>query len=663
MKSFDISFSRNNNPQESNFGSWEEMKKEKWTTHQIPKKVNFFLDAKFKKNGSAKIKKTIDNAVGKTIDKTMSETNKLIRHKLKMMKSFEVIKNTLKKQNSDLIDLLETEEFQKIFTEQIMQINTILHQRTINCFVSALCYLILNVYFDVNIQVMEIEPEMYSSYWRCLKDLRKTILIDAKKYDKKVIKYGITFLNKLKSYLEKLDVDIDIQKFKYSYKKFKQTKFGKNYENKELIKGKAKKTCETLKENGFNIVELYRNGCYKYFLPQFMALFIIYVLIKNMLYNTTQILSSTKICQICEIRLLPLKKLIEFVRNDFMIACNYKMKRLRIRNFKILKMQMKKIDKTDIKTIENLFKILGLEIKDFIRLFFYKRHDSLAQWAKVSNMRWMHFKQMVEASNNLTVEKKKSACDIVDKILQLRSKKFYHQHTVYRFVYRIDRVKKIFPNNIQIRNKIEHHLTSIWCGNFPENLFNTIQIRPSNFKIKGNFNHKLMTKDIENNLIKKLEISSKLTRNHYFIENLRNSIQNRSETDHSILIHLMKDKSKDGVLALEVPTWMKLKNNDYCTGHIDLLAIMSNTLIIADFKQNYSEMVKSITQVIAYAKMLKEQLKLNCKIMCALFTKKESISFYLDVIEDVKKYMENKIEENDIFLETTKYNDFKTVIS
>ena len=53
-------------------------------------------------------------------------------------------------------------------------------------------------------------------------------------------------------------------------------------------------------------------------------------------------------------------------------------------------------------------------------------------------------------------------------------------------------------------------------------------------------------------------------------------------------------------LASEVPVWKKLITGEYYVGHIDLNLINNNTLIIADLKDDDTDIIKSLIQIMSY---------------------------------------------------------------
>lgn len=105
-----------------------------------------------------------------------------------------------------------------------------------------------------------------------------------------------------------------------------------------------------------------------------------------------------------------------------------------------------------------------------------------------------------------------------------------------------------------------------------------------------------------------------------------------SPNHYPILSSLIKNEN---IIGIEVPVWKKLSNDTYFTGHIDLLAISNDTLIVADYKPTENEIFKSIPQICAYAYMIKQRLGFHIftKILCVGFSKYVAWSFDPNILE------------------------------
>jgi len=103
--------------------------------------------------------------------------------------------------------------------------------------------------------------------------------------------------------------------------------------------------------------------------------------------------------------------------------------------------------------------------------------------------------------------------------------------------------------------------------------------------------------------------------------------------------------SNPQTLAVEIPVWKRIKEERYFTGHIDLLIVNGNEIIISDFKpKGREEILPSIPQLTAYGILLKEQLvkffkgnfSREFKITCLGFDRNQA--YYFDPFE-VKEYI------------------------
>lgn len=83
--------------------------------------------------------------------------------------------------------------------------------------------------------------------------------------------------------------------------------------------------------------------------------------------------------------------------------------------------------------------------------------------------------------------------------------------------------------------------------------------------------------------------------------------------------------------------WLKITDK-YLIGHIDLVLINNNEIMIADYKKNISEILKSLPQITAYAILLNKRLfnndiRFNIKFKCIGFCKRGAIIFNPFIIQ------------------------------
>ena len=146
---------------------------------------------------------------------------------------------------------------------------------------------------------------------------------------------------------------------------------------------------------------------------------------------------------------------------------------------------------------------------------------------------------------------------------------------------------------------------------------------------------------IKENLIKNLIENKKTTRHRAGLFYQFCETTSRVYTEHNnkfgtnpkhdpVLSALISNKS---VIGIEVPVW-KIGAINY-TGHVDLLAVLGNTVVIADYKPTESEVLRSIPQILAYAYMIKQRLGLEGfkNVLCVGFTKDVAWSFNPSILE------------------------------
>lgn len=102
-------------------------------------------------------------------------------------------------------------------------------------------------------------------------------------------------------------------------------------------------------------------------------------------------------------------------------------------------------------------------------------------------------------------------------------------------------------------------------------------------------------------------------------------------------------------LGIETPIWLK-SNNDYLLGHIDLIILFEDTVLICDYKPNespfYSEefvntsFLNSIPQVSSYAKVINILFGVN-KIRCVIFNKIGLWYYDFNIMKYINKLMIN----------------------
>ena len=213
----------------------------------------------------------------------------------------------------------------------------------------------------------------------------------------------------------------------------------------------------------------------------------------------------------------------------------------------------------------------------------------------------------------------------------IKKRDFIHQSIKYSFNWNISHHKEkldLSTSNREEFRRLGTYFKKIYQESIvPNEIFNarTIQ-RISHFKIKGiksNFLTSFSKQLIRSNKIKKFDSDSKLPQ---FAQKVYDSYEknqiNKKPGHDPILKHILI-KDKDSV-AIETPIWRKV-NNQYITGHIDLIQIDTdneNLVKVIDYKPEGKFMI-SLPQVATYGLMLQKELDIS-NLKCVSFNKKEA---------------------------------------
>lgn len=105
--------------------------------------------------------------------------------------------------------------------------------------------------------------------------------------------------------------------------------------------------------------------------------------------------------------------------------------------------------------------------------------------------------------------------------------------------------------------------------------------------------------------------------------------------------YFLKRSNTINTIAIEVPVWKFNTSGGFITGHIDILSVIGDTIIIADLKPLCkNEIFKSIPQILVYAFCLEEILwrygipRQNYSILCIGFCKDEAWKFDSRIMRD-----------------------------
>jgi len=253
---------------------------------------------------------------------------------------------------------------------------------------------------------------------------------------------------------------------------------------------------------------------------------------------------------------------------------------------------------------------------------------------------------------NLKTEDRKKSLLWLNNLRSLRYNDFRHGSITYSFKW-IRNKYTTFMNSSLYR-----FLFKIWKGNYPRHIFvDPNNTRASNLKFHGTKEEHVKTDVIEQYFSNFLEIHDS---NYYLCRHVRSVFSHYKinkigkQPDYPpILNYILSEENK--ALAIEIPVWKErnnLGNTEYFIGHIDLLLVEGNTLIIADYKPKLREIYKSLPQITAYAIFLRDRLEnynknLNLKIKCVGFTRDQALEWnpetiFPKIIEFVEKRNKNR---------------------
>lgn len=225
----------------------------------------------------------------------------------------------------------------------------------------------------------------------------------------------------------------------------------------------------------------------------------------------------------------------------------------------------------------------------------------------------------------------------------LKHRDFYHQRIRYSFNWNINHHKEKLSQIATNRKefiKLGKYFKSIYEGNIPNNLFNNEMFpRVSRFKIvglKSAFINTYSKKLIRTGRVLRFGFNSKLPKyaQNVFDTYKKNNIN--GIPGHEPILKNILIKDKDSV-AIEVPIWKK-KDDEYLTGHIDLIQFEKNVVKVIDYKPEGNFLI-SLPQVALYGILMKRIFNIR-EIKCVSFNKNEVWEYNPEVlITDVKKYL------------------------
>jgi len=261
----------------------------------------------------------------------------------------------------------------------------------------------------------------------------------------------------------------------------------------------------------------------------------------------------------------------------------------------------------------------------------------------------------------------------------IKKRDFIHQQIKYSFNWNISHHKEkldLSNSNREEFRRLGTYFKKIYQESIvPNELFNARNVqRISQFKIKGvksTFLTSFSKQLIRNNIIKNYNSDSKLPQFAQNVYDIYEKNQINKKPGHDPILKHILIKDKDSV-AIETPIWRKVNNqyitghidliqidtsnedfvkvidykpdNQYITGHIDLIQIDTSNedfVKVIDYKPEGKFMI-SLPQVATYGLMLKKELKLS-NLKCISFNKKEAWEYDPSILlTEIREYLVSK---------------------
>jgi len=295
--------------------------------------------------------------------------------------------------------------------------------------------------------------------------------------------------------------------------------------------------------------------------------------------------------------------------------------------------------------------------------------------------RWECLKDDIQQILDVRGTSIEAVLEMSPELKNLRRKLFQHQKQRYTFLYNPIRIKDI--ENPILRDCLHNYVENVSLKLFPYNEFEVKNnIRPSSLKFVGEH-----LKDENGRTIYREVIKTQFIKNHFISKltsgpNPKMKIYNYNELSDGLykklldLVREVYDEFRNkrlgrpwhepilknimiklpNAMACENPVWERIESNLYCVGHIDLNLVNNNTLFIADLKDDETDVIKSLLQVLSYGLMqkrlvFKKPSDFNAfNIKCILFTKDEVWEFDPEILKsefiDFIKYVNSLREKN-----------------
>jgi len=418
-----------------------------------------------------------------------------------------------------------------------------------------------------------------------------------------------------------------------------------------------KETYQIIEQYGLDIKQIFKSYRYSFFMPQYIALMLIFFhkeMIEEKVNKRLNIRELAKILNFPRDRIETLFTYFQFTVQETQNLRLHKVKHYSRKLFvRDLKNFLRKSYSLDTDLLYRLYNLTDLNPHNFAKKIIALKginggHDLLNRMKKYafSSIAYKRIERNfinLYKFNNLSELKLKQALLLLNKVQQIKSFSLKHGDLIYKFKINENNLRNI--QNVTLRNKLTEYFNNIIQGNYLEELFGDPLIPSGSLLyLKGDRKNVLHSHTIKEKLITKLEGNGRI-RNHIsgFFYNLSKITDITYSDFHERLGFIPKHEhilssliKKRNIIGIEVPVWKKTCNNSYFTGHIDLLGVYNDKLVIADYKPKDNLIFRCLPQITSYAYMIGQRLGLDSldNVICVGFNKNTVWSFSPSILEN-----------------------------
>ena len=510
------------------------------------------------------------------------------------------------------------------------------------------------------VEILRIKANKLSGYRSYI--IRNFLEVNELEYYSKILNYYLEYIEKIDEFYN-LHLDLEFKtiilksKIEYLLNHLIKNRIRIPHRTFEKLCTNQQENGKILERYGLNIKILFKQNRYKFFMPQYIALLLIYFHKDITQIKEKKNLNINKIVKLFDIphyTIITLYNLVKFtVQNTLNIKISQRRKYTRELFLTDLKKNLRRRYNLDFDLIYKLYALTDLNPDTFAKKII--THSGVKGAHTLINMMnrysfspntYLRIKRnfiRLHDKNVISNSSLKKALRLLEKVSYIKSVSLTHGSLVFNF-----RINERNLRNIQdckLRKKLTVYVEEITQGKHPKYIFDDPNVPSGSILyLKGNVEEKLSTYTIKTKLLKELQAKGKVKRHHsgllfdfsMIAKDVYHEYNNKFGTfpNHDPILTSLLRRGKN-IIGIEIPVWKTLTNHSYYTGHIDVLAVIDGTLVVADYKPDETEIIKSLPQICAYAYMLKQRLGLIDfnKIMCVGFSKDVVWSFHPQILE------------------------------